>query len=86
MPPQAITDWVAILLWKADNRGITDDTDLDSRTFHFQLGEDPGVIGKVRYSEAQSQNFENEQGKKHIWHRYNREKSRPASSQHHLGR
>lgn len=74
MPPQAITDWVAILRRKADTRGITVSTDLDTRIFHFQLGEDPGVIEEVRYSEAKSRNFENEQGKKHIWHRYNREK------------
>ena len=28
----------------------------------------------MRYSEAKSRNYENEQGQKHIWHRYNREK------------
>ena len=31
------------------------------------------MIGKVRYSEAKSRNYEDEQGKRFIWHRYNRE-------------
>lgn len=73
MPPQATKDWVAILKRKAEQRGIPIDTDLAGRIFHFHLSEDPGVIGKVRYSEAKSRNYENEQGKKFIWHRYNRE-------------
>jgi hypothetical protein len=73
MPPQATKDWLALLEQQASERGVYIDTNLDGRIFHFQLGENPGVIGKVRYSEANSREYENEQGQKHIWHRYNRE-------------
>lgn len=73
MPPQATKDWLSYLEVKAQERGIYIDTDIDGRIFHFHLGDDPGIIGKVRYSEAKSRNYENEQGQKHIWHRYNRE-------------
>ena len=76
MPPQATKDWINILEEKAQERGVPIDTDLDGRIFHFHLGQGPGVIGKVRYSEAKSRNYESEQGKKFIWHRYNREKER----------
>lgn len=73
MPPQATKDWLAILKKRAQDRGVYVDVDLDSRIFHFHLGRDPGVIGKVRYSEGKSRDYENDQGQKHIWHRYNRE-------------
>ncbi|WP_049967729.1 HNH endonuclease signature motif containing protein [Haloferax prahovense] len=74
MPVNATKDWLSLLSREADRRGVYLDTDIDGRIFHFHLGQDPGVIGKVRYSEARERNFENEQGLKHIWHRYNREK------------
>lgn len=76
MPPQATNDWLRILRQKANQRDVYIDTDIDGRIFHFHLGQDPGIIGKVRYSEQESRNYENEQGQKHIWHRYNREKER----------
>lgn len=74
MPPQSTKDWLVLLERKAQNRGVYVDIDIDGRIFHFHLGEDPGVIGKVRYSQGKSREYENEQGQKHIWHRYNREK------------
>lgn len=74
MPPQATKDWLSLLDKKAQERNVYVDTDIDGRIFHFHLGKDPGIIGKVRYSEAKSRKYENEQGQKHIWHRYNREK------------
>jgi len=73
MPPQATKDWLSLLEQEAKNRGIYVNTDIDGRIFHFHLGNNPGIVGKVRYSEAKSRNYENEQGQKHIWHRYNRE-------------
>jgi len=76
MPPQATKDWLSLLEEKARARGVYVDTDLDGRIFHFHLGEDPGILGKVRYSEGKSRDYENEQGQKHIWHRYNREKEK----------
>lgn len=74
MPPQATKDWLSLLEEKARKREVYVDTNIDGRIFHFHLGNDPGIIGKVRYSEAKSRDYENEQGQKHIWHRYNREK------------
>lgn len=76
MPPGATEAWLAVLEDEADQRGISVDTDVDGRIFHFHLGNDPGVVGKVRYSEQEARNYENEQGTKHIWHRYNRELER----------
>lgn len=76
MPPQATKDWLKLLKEKAVERGIYVNIDIDGRIFHFHLGENPGIIGKVRYSEAKARNYENEQGQKHIWHRYNREKEK----------
>jgi hypothetical protein len=73
MPPQATNDWLSILRKQAQERDVYADTDIDGRIFHFHLGEDPGIVGKVRYSEAKSRDYENDQGQKHIWHRYNRE-------------
>lgn len=74
MPPQATKDWLSLLQEKARERDIYVDTDISGRIFHFHLGKNPGLIGKVRYSEEKSRDYENEQGQKHIWHRYNREK------------
>ncbi|WP_410764920.1 HNH endonuclease signature motif containing protein [Haloferax sp. DFSO60] len=74
MPPNATKDWLSLLSREADERGVYLDTDIDGRIFHFHLGDDPGIIGKVRYSEEKKRNFVNEQGLTHIWHRYNREK------------
>ncbi|WP_276253588.1 HNH endonuclease [Halomontanus rarus] len=74
MPPQATKDWLSILNEKAQEREIYVDMNINGRIFHFHLGRDPGIIGKVRYSAAKSRDYENEQGQKHIWHRYNREK------------
>lgn len=74
MPPQATKDWLSLLDKKARERNVYVDTGINGRIFHFHLGKNPGIIGKVRYSEAKSRNYENEQGQKHIWHRYNREK------------
>lgn len=76
MPSQAINDWLAFLEQEAQKRNISIDTDIDGRIFHFHLGDNPGIIGKVRYSEKKERNYENEQGLTHIWHRYNREKDR----------
>lgn len=73
MPPGATKDWLSLLEEEAERRGIYVDTDIEGRIFHFYLGNDPGVLGKVRYSEEKERNYESEQGKKHIWHRYNRE-------------
>lgn len=73
MPPGATKDWLDILRDEAERREVFLDTDIEGRIFHFHLGDDPGVVGKVRYSEEKSRNYENEQGTKHIWHRYNRE-------------
>lgn len=78
MPPQATTDWLALLKGEAQRRDVYVDTDLDGRIWHFHLGEGPGVVGKVRHSKAKERNYENEQGQKHIWHRYNRENERIA--------
>lgn len=72
----AIEDWLRLLEQNAQKRGVYVDTDIEGRVFHFHLGKDPGVIGKVRYSEEKERNFENEQGITHIWHRYNRELER----------
>lgn len=74
MPAQATEDWLTLLEEEAQERDIYVDTDIDGRIFHFHLGENPGVIGKVRYSEEKARNYENEQGLSFIWHRYNREK------------
>ncbi|MFC7047294.1 hypothetical protein ACFQH6_19465 [Halobacteriaceae archaeon GCM10025711] len=74
MPPQATADWLQLLEEEAQDRGVYMDTDVDVRNFHFQLGDDPGIIGKVRYSQKKKRNYENKQGLTHIWHRYNREK------------
>lgn len=76
MPVEGIKDWLALLEKEAQQRDICVDTDIAGRVFHFHLGDDPGIIGKVRYSEEKERNYENEQGLTHIWHRYNREKDR----------
>ncbi|NLV10248.1 hypothetical protein GOC74_09935 [Halomicrobium mukohataei] len=76
MPPQATKDWLSLLRKQAKDRGMYVDTNIDGRIFHFHLGNDPGIIGKVRYSEGKSRDYENKQGQKHIWHRYNRENER----------
>ena len=76
MPPGATKDWLACLEAEAESRGVFVDTDIEGRIFHFHLGETPGIVGKVRYSEGQTRNYENEQGGKFIWHRYDRELER----------
>jgi hypothetical protein len=73
MPPQATKDWLALLEKHARNRNIPCETDLDIKYFHFRLGRDPGVVGKVRISEGKRRNYEKEKGNEYIWHRYNRE-------------
>lgn len=49
------------------------DTSIDGRIFHFHLGSNPGVIGKVRYSAAKNRDYKDEYGQQNIWHRYDRE-------------
>ena len=79
MPAQAIKDWLSLLDEEARERDVYIDTNINGRIFHFHLGDNPGIIGKVRYSEKKARNYENEQGLTHIWHRYNREKERIQS-------
>ncbi|MFC7096063.1 HNH endonuclease [Halobaculum marinum] len=79
MPVQAISDWVDELRKRANDRGIRFTAETDGRIFHFVLGEDPGIIGKVRTSEGQSREFRDDQGVEYIWHRYNREQEQAES-------
>lgn len=74
MPRNAIEDWLSLLETKAAERGIPVDFDVDSRVFHFLLGNNDPVLGKVRISEASSRNYTNERGETHIWQRFDREK------------
>lgn len=76
MPPQATKDWISLLEEEARERDISVDTSLRDRFFHFKLGDDPGLIGKVRISKEKSRNYADKHGQKNIWHRYDREKER----------
>jgi hypothetical protein len=73
MPVQAIDDWISELGRRANERGVPFTTETGDRVFHFVLGDDPGVIGKVRTSEGRNREFRDDRGKEYIWHRYNRE-------------
>ncbi|RBI59992.1 hypothetical protein DMJ13_20100 [halophilic archaeon] len=76
MARKVIEDWLSLLENKADQRGIPVDLDIDSRVFHFLLGEEDPVLGKVRVSEAENRNYTNDRGESHIWQRFNREQDR----------
>lgn len=73
MPRDEIEDWLSALEAKAAERGVSVDFDVEGRVFHFLLGEEDPVLGKVRISKASSRNFTNERGETHIWQRFDRE-------------
>ena len=73
MPRDEIEDWLFLLETKASERGVSIDFDVDGQVFHFLLGEEDPVLGKVRISKASSRNFTNEHGETHIWQRFDRE-------------
>lgn len=76
MPRGAIEDWLSQLETEATDRNVPVDFDIDGQIFHFLLGDDDPVLGKVRTSVASNRNYVNEQGEKHIWQRFNREQDR----------
>ena len=80
MPVQAINDWVEVLQQRANKRGVAFTSETDGRIFHFVLGDDPGIIGKVRTSEGQSRIYRDDQDGEYIWHRYNREQEQFESN------
>lgn len=73
MPRDEIEDWLSLLESKASERGVSVDFDVDGQVFHFLIGEENPVLGKVRISKAESRNFTNERGETHIWQRFDRE-------------
>lgn len=76
MPRGAINDWLATLERRAAERDVPLETNIDVDFFHFRLGEEDPVLGKVRTSESESRNFTDERGEKNIWQRFNREQER----------
>lgn len=76
MPRDAIEDWLAILEQQASERGVPVDTDISGRIFHFLLGEEDPVLGKVRISAASSRNYRTEDGEEQMWQRFNREQEK----------
>lgn len=73
MPRAAIDDWLSHLKTKADERGIPLKIELEDPIFHFELGTDDPVLGKVRTSVATKRNYTNDPGESHIWQRFSRE-------------
>jgi hypothetical protein len=73
MPPEATKEWLALLERRARDRNVPHEIRPNIRYFHFRIGKDPAVVGKVRISERKKRDYEDEQGEKYIWHRYNRE-------------
>lgn len=76
MPRTAIEDWLSLLKDKANKRNVPLNLDTEGRIFHFELGGDRPVLGKVRISEASNRNFTNERGETHIWQRFDREQEK----------
>ncbi|MCU4799778.1 MoxR family ATPase [Halobacteria archaeon HArc-gm2] len=76
MPRDAIEDWLAILEQQASERGIPVNTDIDGRIFHFLLGQEDPVAGKVRISAASSRSYRTESGEEQMWQRFDREQER----------
>ncbi len=76
MPRDAIEDWLTILRRRANDRGIAVDTDVNGRIFHFQLGDEDPVLGKVRISVASSRSFRTESGEEQMWQRFDREQEK----------
>jgi len=73
MPRDAIEDWLAILEQQANDRGVALDTDVSGRIFHFLLGDQDPVLGKVRISAASSRSYRTENGEEQMWQRFDRE-------------
>jgi MoxR-like ATPase len=76
MPREAIEDWLSLLRDKANKRDVPLNLDTEGRIFHFELGGDRPVLGKVRISDATKRNSTNQRGEAHIWQRFNREQEK----------
>lgn len=76
MPRGSIDDWLKNLEERAVVNDVTCETNIGVDYFHFRLGDENPVIGKVRVSESGERNFTSESGVKHIWQRFDREQER----------
>lgn len=76
MPRNAIEDWLSILEQQANDRGVAFDTDVSGRIFHFLLGDQDPVLGKVRISAASSRSYRTESGEEQMWQRFDREQEK----------